>query len=252
MKTTTATDPTDWLLMNGPSGSSATMATQVSKDCYRGNQTCTWQLKNNGSSNSVHKVLLEDGTAWAVRFPIPGRVMHPYEKICREVAIMKFVKENTSIPVPAIIAFGTATENHDSAIGPFLITEEVEGKPVTAFLEKLPRPNSGPVLRDDIEEYQLRTIYSEMASILVELAKHDFDKVGALSADRSAETSSWSVKSRPMILRVNDIEAGGDVVADSKAFCRHVLILFCSRSQIAICLPSRPPQNTCKTLFNRA
>lgn len=148
--------------------------------------------------------------------------MYPYEKICREVAIMRFVKENTTIPIPKVIAFGTAAENHDPAIGPFLITEWVEGKPVTAFLEKLPRPKWGPVLRDDIEEHQLRAIYSQMASILVDLGKHDFDKIGALSADRSAETSSWSVESRPMTLRVNDIEGGGNVIADSKALYRHV------------------------------
>ncbi|KAG9604882.1 hypothetical protein KCU77_g945, partial [Aureobasidium melanogenum] len=183
---------------------------------YRENQTCTRQLKHNGSFNSCHKVLFEDGTAWAVRVPIPCRVMHPYEKICREVAIMEFVKANTTIPIPRVIAFGTAAENHDPAIGPFLITEWVEGKPVTAFLEKLPQPSWGPVLRENIEEHQLRTIYSQMASILLELAKHDFDKIGALSADQDySKISPWSVDSRPMTLRVNDIEAGGNVVVDN-------------------------------------
>lgn len=190
---------------------------------YRHNQICTWQLKHNGSFNSCHKVLFQDGTAWAVRFPIPGRVMYPYEKVRREVAIMRFVKENTRIPVPRVIAFGTAAENHDPAIGPFLITDWVEGKPVTAFLEKLPRPSWGTVLRDDIEEHQLRDIYSQMASILLELAKHDFNKIGALSADQNhSAMSPWPVSSRPMTLKVNDIEAGGNVVADSKALCRRI------------------------------
>ena len=149
--------------------------------------------------------------------------MYPYEKICREVAIMKFVGENTSIPVPRVIAFGTAAENHDPAIGPFLITEWIEGIPVTAFLEKLPRPSWGPVLRDDIGDIQLRTIYSQIASILLELAEHDFDNIGALSAGQThSETSVWSVESRPMTLRVNDIKAGGNVIADSKALCHPI------------------------------
>ncbi|KAG9853863.1 hypothetical protein KCU98_g3725, partial [Aureobasidium melanogenum] len=47
-----------------------------------------------------------------------------------------------------------------------------------------------------------------MASILLELAKHDFDKIGALSAAQNAETSPSFIKSRPTTLRVNDIEAG--------------------------------------------
>ncbi|KAI5236517.1 hypothetical protein E4T43_08568 [Aureobasidium subglaciale] len=185
---------------------------------YRDGQHCTWQSKHNGSFNSCHKVLFEDGTAWAVRYPIPSRVMHPDEKTRREAAVMMFVKEHTQIPVPKVIALGAAADNHDPLIGPFLITEWVEGKPLTTVLEELPRPSWGPVLRQDIEEDQLRKVYGQMVRILLELAAHDFDEIGALlMTEGESESDRWSIVARPMTLKVNEIEAGGNVIADGNS-----------------------------------
>ncbi|TIA29420.1 hypothetical protein D6C79_09944 [Aureobasidium pullulans] len=182
---------------------------------YREGQPCKWELKRNGSFNSCHKVVFEDGTVWAVRFPIPGRVMHPDEKLRREVAIMRFVKEKTNIPAPEVIAFGTAADNHDPSIGPFLITGWIEGIPVTTVIEELPRPSWGPVLRSDIEDHLLRKIYRQMANILLELSEHDFDKIGALSMTEGDDAlPSWSIDYRPMTMKMNDVKAGGNVIVD--------------------------------------
>ncbi|TIA07989.1 hypothetical protein D6C80_09482 [Aureobasidium pullulans] len=139
---------------------------------YREGQPCRWELKRNGSFNSCHKVVFEDGTAWAV------------------------------------IAFGTAANNHDPSIGPFLITEWVEGIPVTSLIEELPRPSWGPVLRHEIEDNLLRKICSQMASMFLELAGHDFTKIGALSMAGEDDTlPSWSIEHRPMTMKMNDVEA---------------------------------------------
>ena len=162
---------------------------------YREGQPCRWELRRNGSFNSCHKVVFEDGTAWAVRFPIPGRVMHPDEKIRREVAVMRFVKEKTKVPLPKVIAFGTAADNHDPSIGPFLITEWVEGIPVTSLIEELPRPSWGPVLRHEIEDNLLRKIYRQMA-------------------EEDDTLPSWSIDHRPMTMKMNDVEAGSNVIVD--------------------------------------
>jgi len=49
------------------------------------------------------------------------------------------------------------------------------------MMELQPRPEWGPVLRDDISDDMLYEIYRQMAKILLELSIHDFDKIGALS-----------------------------------------------------------------------
>ncbi|THZ98484.1 hypothetical protein D6C82_05761 [Aureobasidium pullulans] len=148
---------------------------------YREGHPCRWELRRNGSFNSCHKVVFEDGTAWAVT------------------------------------AFGTAADNHDPSIGPFLITEWVEGIPVTSLIEELPRPSWGPVLRHEIEDHLLRKIYRQMANILLELAEHDFDKIGALSMTEGDDAlPSWSIDHRPMTMKMNDVEAGSNVIVDEE------------------------------------
>ncbi|KAG9654857.1 hypothetical protein KCU64_g6930, partial [Aureobasidium melanogenum] len=142
---------------------------------YKDGQHCEYLGRINGGFNLCFKVLFDDGVAWAIRFPVPGWVMDPEEKVRREVAVLKFVREKTQIPVPKVIAYGSASENQDPNIGPFMISEWVDGKPLESLLEKLPRPEWGPVLRDDIEDDIFYNIYFQMADILLELASHDFD-----------------------------------------------------------------------------
>jgi hypothetical protein len=50
------------------------------------------------------KVVFEDGMAWVVRFPVVAdNVMHAEEMDRREVGVIKFIKEETNIPVPVVI-----------------------------------------------------------------------------------------------------------------------------------------------------
>lgn len=181
---------------------------------YRDNKPCECVQKNNGSFNLCYKVVFDDGIAWAVRFAVPGRVMYPEEKVRREVAVMKFLKEKTRVPIANIVAHGTAMDDGDT-IGPFVITEWIEGVSLTSVMEQLPRPEWGPVLREDLDDDFLYKIYRQMAHILLELSFHDFDKIGSLSATEDEDlSSSWSITSRPMTLKVNEIERAGNVITD--------------------------------------
>jgi hypothetical protein len=186
---------------------------------YRNGDTCSCVKMKNGSFNWCFKVVFDDGLAWAVRFPVAGNVMHAEEKVRREVAVMKFIKEETSIPVPAVIAFGMASDNHDPQIGPFIITEWIEGVPLSDIMEELPRPSWGPILREDIDDETLYTIYRQIANILLELSMHNFDKIGALSLIRHDDgTTSWPILFRPMTLKMNEIERSGYITVDGKTY----------------------------------
>jgi hypothetical protein len=182
---------------------------------YRDGRHCRCVFKTNGSFNLCYKVIFDDGQAWAVRFPIPGQVMHPEEKIRREVAVLKFLREKTKVPVPGFVAFGTASENHDPEIGPFLITEWVEGVPLSTILTVQPEPEASLVLRDDIDPNTLHHLYSQVAEILLELASHNFDKIGSLEVPGTDDSSAaWLITTRPMTQRMNEIESDGFVIVD--------------------------------------
>lgn len=177
---------------------------------YRNGDECICVEKKNGSFNWCFKVVFEDKTKWAVRFPIVGKVMHPEETVRREVAVVKFLKEKTRVPVPGIIAFGMAADNHDPDMGPFIIEEWVDGVSLISIMEELPRPSWGPVLRKDISDETLNKIYRQMAKILLELSMHDFDKIGSLSiAELGGGLTHWQVTSAPLTLKMNEVERAG-------------------------------------------
>lgn len=54
-----------------------------------------------------------------------GVVAFPDEKVLNEVATMRYVAANTTIPVPRIHDYGTAAEN-PTGLGPFIIMDYIE------------------------------------------------------------------------------------------------------------------------------
>lgn len=198
-----------------------------------------------GSFNYCIAVEFEDGqedrTRWMIRLPIPGRVMDPETKIKHEVATMKFLYEKTDIPVPKIIAYGTTKENYFFGVGPFIIMEYVEGKPLSEVLmgkplDELFRPRTvaehlqevidraevaredgdGPLLSPDISDKTLTTIYRQMANVYLELAEHEFDKIGSLSMTVKNKESTWSIEDPPHTLDNNEQQRIAGVPADGK------------------------------------
>ncbi|OBT87977.1 hypothetical protein VE02_04523 [Pseudogymnoascus sp. 03VT05] len=78
-----------------------------------------------GSFKVCIKAEFSDGGAAMIRIPCPGVVIFPEEKVKREVATMRYVQENTSIPVPLILHYGMADECPYN-LGPFIIMEYVK------------------------------------------------------------------------------------------------------------------------------
>ncbi|KFY46464.1 hypothetical protein V495_02450 [Pseudogymnoascus sp. VKM F-4514 (FW-929)] len=119
-----------------------------------------------------------------VRFAVPGKVMNGDEKIRSEVATMRFIKTETTIPIPLVIAWGTA------------------------ILEECPEPEHGPILKSGIDEKDLETVYRQVANILLQLSEHDFSQIGSLS---TIDDTHSCAASRPLTLKLNEIESHGGV-----------------------------------------
>lgn len=188
----------------------------------------------------------EDRTRWMIRLPIPGRVMDPETKIRHEAATMRYLYEKTNIPVPKVIGCGTTQDNCFFGVGPFIIMEYIEGKPLSEVLmgkplDELFRPRTGaeelqemadraeaareeeegPLLSPDISDETLSIIYRQIANIYLELAEHKFDKIGALSTERTRRGTSWVVEHPPHTLDNNEQQRNGGVPADSKSALPH-------------------------------
>ena len=178
---------------------------------FRHNLPCEIVSDHCGSFNWSCKVRFEDGTQWMVRFAVPGRVMKGDEKVSHEVATMQFVKEQTNIPVPSIIAWGLSHEN-PLGLGPFIIMEFIEGEPLNTILQQHQEAGEIRILRPDISDGELAVIYRQIANILLELSAHDFPRIGSLS---NASDTDDCVRSRPLTLKMNEIESHGGVCIGS-------------------------------------
>jgi hypothetical protein len=138
-----------------------------------------------------------------VRFSVPGRVVNGDEKVKREVATMRLIRRNTTVPVPSIIAWGLAAEN-PLELGPFIIADFIEGESLGDLLKD---PES-EILRSDLSDNDLDTIYRQIANIMLELSKLNFPRIGSLS---EMSDGSVTIDSRPVTLRAHEIVSHGGV-----------------------------------------
>ncbi|KAF0634887.1 hypothetical protein FPSE5266_08300 [Fusarium pseudograminearum] len=157
-----------------------------------------------GGYNVCYRLDYEDGSSVALRIPIdrPG-IQFADEKIMAEVATMRLVAEQTTIPVPKIYHFGVATDN-PLGLGPFIIMDYIEHE--CTMSDAMVDPNLAPgedhVLNPNIEEEKLEFFYRQLANILLQLSKIQFDRVGSLLQD---ETGCISVVGRPIIQNMSHL-----------------------------------------------
>ncbi|RDL32586.1 uncharacterized protein BP5553_09042 [Venustampulla echinocandica] len=137
-----------------------------------------------GAFNVCLQMKFGDGGSAIIRFPQPGNVRFPKEKLLKEVAVMRYVAENTSIPVPFVLHYGMADES-PAGMGPFILTEHIRHEHnVTAALNTpgFVRKDR-PILNPQIPETELKFIYSQMADVLLRLSQPSFSQIGSIGED---------------------------------------------------------------------
>lgn len=159
-----------------------------------------------GSFNFCICVTFNDGGPDAViRFPKPGHTSTALrdEKVANEVQFMKYLRQNTTIPLPQVIDWGL-TEESPQRLGPFIIMEYVDGTRLSTFLQQ-PTENEGEdvVLNPEIDDTTLDIIYDQLADYVVQLSELNFDSIGSISKDPTSNT--WSVTGRPLTYNMNEL-----------------------------------------------
>ncbi|KAK9854320.1 hypothetical protein MYU51_004257 [Penicillium brevicompactum] len=99
-----------------------------------------------------------------IRFPLPGAVMFPEEKVRTEVAAMRFIGDQTSIPVPLVIQSGTKKES-PMELGPFIIVEKINhtSNMLEVLLDPDRPPNAPLALDPSIPPTKFEALYKELA-----------------------------------------------------------------------------------------
>ncbi|GKZ29534.1 hypothetical protein AbraIFM66950_005371 [Aspergillus brasiliensis] len=170
---------------------------------YRNRDDCLLRSMHSGSFNFSLRLHWDDGgDDWLIRFPLPGKSMFPEKKIRGEAMLMEYLAGNTTIPVPRVIASGTAEEN-PTGLGPYIIMTWVEGRQMSDVLRRSGSSNNVETLDPDIDKETLKTLYEQMAQVLLELWKLDLDRIGSLDYDHM--TGKLQVNNRPLTLAMNEL-----------------------------------------------
>ncbi len=158
---------------------------------------CLWR---NGSFNICYRVKYEDGFNAIVRFAALGRTIYRREKVDNEVAIMKYLGRYTSIPVPDVLGTGSCWA------GPYIVMNFIEGESLAVLL-KDPHWSGRPVLNSRLTDQVLKRAYREMAKIVLELCKPEFQCIGALRCTGD----DFSVANRPLTYQMNELATSANL-----------------------------------------
>ncbi|KAH8429118.1 uncharacterized protein LDX57_006788 [Aspergillus melleus] len=166
-----------------------------------------FEFLNTGGFNTCFKMEFTNNYGAVIRFPVPGAVMLPEEKVLNEVWVMQYVSEKTSdkipIPMPSVVRW-TETKESPSDLGPFIIMDYVNHTGSMGDLLESPVREIGepPVLNPELKPARLQALYGELAKIVLSLSTLSFNRIGSIAKNGDF---TWDVLHRPLSYSMNEI-----------------------------------------------
>ncbi|GAQ41873.1 hypothetical protein AtubIFM56815_000503 [Aspergillus tubingensis] len=114
---------------------------------------------------------------------------------------MNYLRKTTSIPIPEVYASGICWA------GPYIIMSFIEGVPLSQLL-KDHSVEGRPVLNPQISNHSLKHAYREMAILVLELSRVEFDFIGALE---ETEHDCYNITKRPLTFNMNELMASANL-----------------------------------------
>ncbi|KAL2830101.1 phosphotransferase enzyme family protein [Aspergillus pseudoustus] len=165
---------------------------------------------HHGAFNAGVKMVFSDNTAWMVRCPRVGMVCDNLadEKVAMEVSALRLIGDRTAIPVPKVHAWGPAARN-TLGIGPFIMMDFMDGVSLSQLLQNPNAERPSRVMREDISDRNIETIYRQLANFMLQLFKLDFDRIGSLPQPQGDFQSHTPL--RPLTFKAHSILQNGGV-----------------------------------------
>lgn len=145
-----------------------------------------------GSYNANWRLEFEDGLSVIIHVPIPHAVAFPDEKIRAEVAAMRLIRNKTTIPVPEVYGWGTASEN-PTGYGAFIVMEYIEHtKSLEQAIKDQMESAESSGLKKERSDKALLKAYRQMANIMLQLSTIEGSAIGSPSLPNLPKSPSSS------------------------------------------------------------
>lgn len=158
---------------------------------------------NAGALNMSFRMKFEDNSSAMVRFTKPGVTMFPEEKVRNEVAMIRYIYDNTTIPVPFVLDWGTKEET-PIGLGPFIVMEYISH--TADISDTLNTPGFAiqdrPVLDPNIDETKLELLYGQLADMLLQFSTLQLPRIGSLA---QIDDFTWEATRRPLSIHANEL-----------------------------------------------
>lgn len=113
----------DWCKKLLPEETLRTVGRYIVKESEGGLAT-ELKIPQAGGFNACMQMDFDNSASILIRFPQPGIVRFPEEKIWKDVAVMRCIADSTAIPVPFVLRIGTSDEG-PAGLGPFILMEYI-------------------------------------------------------------------------------------------------------------------------------
>ncbi|KAK2035571.1 hypothetical protein LX32DRAFT_633327 [Colletotrichum zoysiae] len=174
-----------------------------------------------GAFNLGFRIRFEDdGPDAVIRFPKPGHISKALleEKLVNEVRAIGFIRQNTTIPVPFVHAWGLTHES-PRQLGPFIIMDFVQGTLASRVLQKPTDDDQQElILNPDLDASLLDKFYRQVAGYMLQLSRLRFKRIGAISKELgefAEEIDAWSSSKRPLTYNMNELATTAGYPIDS-------------------------------------
>lgn len=161
---------------------------------HRTGKTVSACLWSSGAFNICYRVRYDGSPDVIVRFASLGRAILRREKVQNEVATMKYIRHTTSITVPEVFGSGVCW------VGPYIVMSSLKGMPLSQLL-KDSSTEGRPILNPQISDRSLKRAYREIAVLILELSKYEFDAIGALEENERG----FFIARRPLTFNMNEL-----------------------------------------------
>jgi hypothetical protein len=134
---------------------------------------------------------------------MPAYFQYAEEKLRAEVATMRYINDNTTIPMPFVLHYGTREES-TGEVGPFIIMEWIENAGDVNDAVNTPglTLEDPPILDPNVDEGKLERVYLQVSDILLQLSRCRFPPIGSLGLPDDDDEKDPEVRTRPLSLNV--------------------------------------------------
>ena len=207
---------------------------------------CRFVTRLNGSYNLVHILEFSDEVKYVIRVPVTGwgdRFGETAKSSLKSEALtMRFIRKETTIPVPDVYAFDTTNLNEIGA--PYILMSFIPGFTVSSMWFD----NSGPTPLEDRRQRVLNSVAEAMA----QLERFHFDKIGSLQFN--GDLTNDGITIGPCYIW--DEETGDNEDDEEKMAVKQLGPFNTSKSYLQYCLDNlerpkvfRPLAHGCKKLL---